>query len=208
MLHQSSYENTIARIRSQVYEHRINLSELFHDFDKLRSGTVQINQFKRCIALIMDRAANPLNEQDYAILIRRYGTTVNGAYLARWCEFQKTIDKKVFKDETTRSKLQKSKNSTPEIKSVIKNLNESTKSHLKKLSYAQASKPINPIQVEKVQQKPYFSQQISHYNQKYNYVHNSYPIQPKKIIKIVNPNTLIEVVPVKVEEVKRWILLT
>ena len=128
MLHQSSYENTIARIRSQVYEHRINLSELFHDFDKLRSGTVQINQFKRCIALIMDRAANPLNEQDYATLAAKHGITVDGAHLARWCEFQKTIDK-VFHDETTRLKHHKPKNNTPEFTSVIKTLNEYTKNH-------------------------------------------------------------------------------
>eukprot|EP00759_Apiculatamorpha_spiralis_P042181 PhF_6_TR40431/c0_g2_i1/m.60290 len=60
----------LARINNFITRSRIRIFEYFQDFDKLRSGTVSIEQFRRCLAMV--GLNDVLSSEDYTVLVNTF----------------------------------------------------------------------------------------------------------------------------------------
>ncbi|KAI8608640.1 hypothetical protein BC830DRAFT_1162449 [Chytriomyces sp. MP71] len=79
-------------IRAHVFAKRIRLSELFADFDKLRSGFITTSQFRRCLASAMETGA-PLMDGEYKVLMNFYrGQGIQDGRV-KWHQFVDSIDR-------------------------------------------------------------------------------------------------------------------
>lgn len=62
-------ENTLASINAQLQKRRLKLSDAFADFDKLRSGRVTANQFRR----VMKINDITLTDEQLEMMLNCYG---------------------------------------------------------------------------------------------------------------------------------------
>jgi Ca2+-binding EF-hand superfamily protein len=72
-------EATLTRIRAFVTRTRVRIQEYFHDFDKLRSGTVSQEQFRRCLA--MTGLNDILSQGDFEALFAAFPSEKKGGYV-------------------------------------------------------------------------------------------------------------------------------
>eukprot|EP00994_Dinema_validum_P003048 NODE_1695_length_872_cov_48.782503_g1333_i0.p1 GENE.NODE_1695_length_872_cov_48.782503_g1333_i0~~NODE_1695_length_872_cov_48.782503_g1333_i0.p1 ORF type:complete len:243 (+),score=67.08 NODE_1695_length_872_cov_48.782503_g1333_i0:135-863(+) len=65
-------QNLLGKIQAHCNKNRIRITEFFNDFDKLRSGLVSREQFKRCIAML--GMVNIMNDYDFDMIFRNYSS--------------------------------------------------------------------------------------------------------------------------------------
>ncbi|KAI8916058.1 hypothetical protein EDD86DRAFT_250783 [Gorgonomyces haynaldii] len=94
---QLSAEELIAKIQLYVKTRRVQISEFFKDFDKLRSYSIRRDDFSRGLACIMD-----LSQQDLDCLCEHYQDEKRPGY-CRWKEFYYDIER-VFGEFNLESK--------------------------------------------------------------------------------------------------------
>ena len=82
------------KIRAHIFAKRIRLTDLFADFDKLRTGYVSASQFRRCVGAAMDRGVvSPMVESEYSILMEHYKGQGSWEGRIKWVSFVDSIDK-------------------------------------------------------------------------------------------------------------------
>ncbi|KAI8915263.1 hypothetical protein DFJ77DRAFT_461862 [Powellomyces hirtus] len=105
------------KLRAHVFAHRIRVSDLFMDFDRLRSNFVSATQFRRCIGAILHKGvSSPLTEAEVETLMAYYDVKDNK--MIKWTSFVDSIDrvfgaKRLEQYPTLQS---------PDPKDVVKNL--------------------------------------------------------------------------------------
>ena len=83
------------KIRQHVFAKRIRLTEVFEDFDKLRSGLITATQFRRCAGSALDNGTlKRLSETEYKIVIDHYSNKDTKG--VNWHAFVDNIDKGDF----------------------------------------------------------------------------------------------------------------
>ncbi|KAI9207587.1 uncharacterized protein BJ171DRAFT_561416 [Polychytrium aggregatum] len=111
------------KIRVHVFSMRIRLHDLFEDFDKLRSGYITAAQFRRCLGQVTDKAVvapqSPLNEVEYAVLIKHYDIKQNG-----------TVNWKMFVDSIS-TVVKPLLELQPQEQTVLKDVIERLRSYVK-----------------------------------------------------------------------------
>ncbi|KAJ3109975.1 hypothetical protein HDU96_007005 [Phlyctochytrium bullatum] len=91
---QPTVETVENKIRSHVLVYRIRLTDLFADFDRLRTGYVSENQFRRSLGQAMAKGmVTPLTEQEVGLLIREYEGMGDRSGRIKWTSFVDSIDK-------------------------------------------------------------------------------------------------------------------
>lgn len=87
------FDALILRYRAHVATQRIRLREVFHDFDALRSGSMTISRFIRCISASMDKGMiSPLNAREMDSLAAAFESNTQPG-LVKWRDFIEVIDK-------------------------------------------------------------------------------------------------------------------
>jgi hypothetical protein len=77
--------------RANVFCQRIRLSEIFQDFDQLRSGLMSIMRFRRCVTASMDKGiVSPLTAEEYEIMTERF--RLPNTDMVQWRRFVDCVD--------------------------------------------------------------------------------------------------------------------
>jgi len=80
------------KIRAHAYHLKLRMTDLFEDYDKLRSGFMTATQFRRCVNSAYNRCiAAPFSDKEFELIVKHY--TVNGDGLVKWTAFVESIDK-------------------------------------------------------------------------------------------------------------------
>jgi hypothetical protein len=92
-----SVESVENKIRVFIFAKRVRLTDLFADFDKLRTGYVTTSQFRRCVQGAMDKGVvAPLAEAEYAVVMEHYRGKGLFSDRIRWTSFVDSIDKGIY----------------------------------------------------------------------------------------------------------------
>ncbi|ORZ38445.1 hypothetical protein BCR44DRAFT_1428282 [Catenaria anguillulae PL171] len=78
------------RIRSHVFHARIRISEYFKDYDRLHSGYISFSQFRRCLAVCIEKGPR-LSDNEFNLLCDKYDTRRDGT--VNYLRFIDSIDK-------------------------------------------------------------------------------------------------------------------
>lgn len=90
-----SVQHVENKIRAHIFALRIRLREIFEDFDKLRSGSMSVAQFRRCVSSALEKVVSPMTEQEYAVLIKNYD---KGNGMIKWTAFVDSIDRGIYRE--------------------------------------------------------------------------------------------------------------